>query len=134
MASTEIEKRIAQYNKFEPVIKTLGAFNPSNKWMKVFVQGVKKKRGVQAGFGAKYKKMIMFIIGCILIPTGCTVFVKFVNNLGKEKSQSLKYYREKFLEYDLSDVPRMIPMHHFSFFDTQESQDRIRCKIYNDEV
>ena len=119
---------------FHPVIKILNAFNPQKQWMKVLVQGVKKKRGVQAGFGAKYKFMIMFSVGCLLVPTGLATFIKFTNNLGQQKSQSLKYFRETFLEYDLSDVPRLIPMHHFSFFDTQEIKDRIRCKIFNDEV
>ena len=111
---------MATYAKFKPVIKTLGGFNPAGKWMKTFVQGVKKKRGVQAGFGAKYKKKIFCVVGSILIPTGLSVFIKFANNLGKEKSQQLKYFRSTFLEFNLTEVPRMVPMHHFSFFDTQE--------------
>ena len=77
---------MATYNKFKPVIKTLGGFNPGGKWMKTFVQGVKKKRGVQAGFGAKYKKKMFFVVGSICIPTMFAIFIKFVNNLGKEKS------------------------------------------------
>jgi hypothetical protein len=113
-------KHKATYDKFEPVIKTLGGFNPAGKWMKVFVQGVKKKRGVQAGFGAKYKKKIQFVVGCVIIPTGFAAVTKFLNNLGKEKSQNLKYFRSTFLEFNLTEVPRMIPMHHFSFFDTLE--------------
>ena len=28
----------------------------------------------------------------------------------------------------------MLPMHHFSFFDTLEIKDRIRCKIFGDEA
>ena len=84
--SDQIEQKKATYAKFEPVIKTLGGFNPAGKWMKTFVQGVKKKRGVQAGFGAKYKKKCFCFVGSILIPTGLSVFIKFVNNLGKEKS------------------------------------------------
>jgi hypothetical protein len=60
------------------------------------------------------------VVGTIFIPTGIAVLFKFLNNLGKEKSQNLKYFRSTFLEYDLSEVPRMFPMHHFSFFDTQE--------------
>ena len=119
-AQDQIDSTIATYKKFEPVIKTLGGFNPAGKWMKTFVQGVKKKRGVQAGFGAKYKKKIFCVVGTILIPTGFSVFVKFLNNLGNEKSQQLKYFRSTFLEFNLTEVPRMVPMHHFSFFDTQE--------------
>jgi len=116
----QFDQQVATYKKFEPVIKTLGGFNPAGKWMKTFVQGVKKKRGVQAGFGAKYKKKIFCVVGAILIPTGLSVFIKFANNLGKEKSQQLKYFRSTFLEFNLTEVPRMVPMHHFSFFDTQE--------------
>ena len=116
----QYDQQVATYNKFKPVIKTLGGFNPAGKWMKTFVQGVKKKRGVSVGFGAKYKKKIFCVVGSILIPTGFAVFIKFINNLGKEKSQSLKYFRSTFLEFNLTEVPRMVPMHHFSFFDTQE--------------
>ena len=68
------------------MIKTLGGFNAGGAWMKVFVQGVKKKRGISVGFGAKFKKMIMFVVACTLVPVAFFTFKNFLDRLGTEKS------------------------------------------------
>ena len=101
--------------------------------MKVFVQGVKRSRGAPSGLGEKHQKKAILLFFSVVIPAVLVTTGIFLNNLGEEKSQNLEYFRPTFLEFNLTEVPRMIPMHHFSFFDTQEIQDRIRCKIFEDK-
>ena len=53
--------------------------------------------------------------------------------MGSEKQQSLKYKSHTNLSYKVSDVPKLLPAHQFSFFKTDEVTDRMRCKIMGDE-
>lgn len=52
--------------------------------------------------------------------------------MGDEKSQSIKYVNHSELSYNLTDIPRLLPVHHFTFFDTNLITKRMKCKLYQD--
>ena len=44
----------------------------------------------------------------------------------------MEYFTRSNLTYNLTDVPKLIPMHQFTFFDKEEVKDRLKCRLYND--
>ena len=57
----------------------------------------------------------------------------YLDTLGTEESQTLVYSSHLFLNYTLSDLPRLLPFHQFASFDTEAVKNRIKCKVYNDK-
>ena len=62
------------------------------------------------------------------------IFYEFLMTLGTEKSQEIKYVNHANLTYNITDIPRLLPMHHFSYLETSEVLKRMRCNIYQDPV
>ena len=60
------------------------------------------------------------------------ILYEYIITLGVEKSQSIKFVNHKEMTYNMSDIPRLLPVHHFSFFETDAIVERMRCKVYQD--
>ena len=60
------------------------------------------------------------------------IFYEFFKTLGTEKSQSIKFVNHNNMTYNMTDIPRLLPVHHFSFFDTDAIISRMRCLVYED--
>jgi hypothetical protein len=62
-----------------------------------------------------------------------TAIKGYYERIGTEKEQSLTYESAVFLNYTAKDLPRLLNAHHFTFFDKKEVEDRVDCKIENNE-
>jgi hypothetical protein len=61
------------------------------------------------------------------------ILYSYLESLGTEKSQSLHYEQMDYLNYSMSDLAKLVPVHQFVSFNTVSVKDRIKCKIYGDE-
>lgn len=82
----------------------------------------------------KYQQLAIkygrYIIGFIIL---CAIFYQYLKTLGTEKDSSLAYQSYSYLEYDIADIPRILPLHHLSYFQTDDILNRMKCNIYKDE-
>jgi hypothetical protein len=67
---------------------------------------------------------------------GLGVFVAvvspYLNLLGTEKSQSMEPIKRTNLTYTITDLPELLPVHQFAFFDKEELHDKMACKLKED--
>ena len=69
----------------------------------------------------------------VAIPLIYLVLSNYLKKLGLEKAQSIKYVSHSMLTYNVSDVPKLLPVHSFTYFYRKEVTDRMKCKINNDQ-
>lgn len=81
----------------------------------------------------KTTKCKMFIMIVVAIPLIYFVLANYLGKLGLEKAQSIKYVSHSSLAYNVSDVPKLLPVHSFTYFLRKEVTDRMKCKINGDE-
>ena len=93
--------------------------------MEAFDPDVDKTKNYQKMATEYIMKFLQIIVAILIVRT-------FLNNLGKEESQSLKYSSSLTLTYKITDVPRLFAVHQFIFFDKTELKNRIKCKLFND--
>lgn len=62
-----------------------------------------------------------------LLPAIIATYSEILEQLGKIKSLTLRYFKLSKLVYDIEEVPELLPVHYFTFFDANEIKDRIRC-------
>jgi hypothetical protein len=72
-------------------------------------------------------KVLKYLSVILLINT-------YLNILGTEKSQELKYISSLEFKYTLKDLPRLLAMHEFITVETEAVKNRMRCLVYNDPV
>jgi hypothetical protein len=65
------------------------------------------------GYMKKAIRLIMFYVIIQLL-------IMYMDLLGTEKSQSLEYVNHTNMTYDIANLPRMLPVHSFIFFETLE--------------
>ena len=61
------------------------------------------------------------------------ILYNYLQILGSEKSQSLKYTMHSNLSYPLDQVPRLLPAHQFIFIEQESVEKRMECKIYDNQ-
>jgi hypothetical protein len=62
----------------------------------------------------KLKTLLFITVGIILV---LTMIKGYYESIGEEKEQALEYQSATFLNYTITDVPRLLGAHHFTFFD-----------------
>jgi hypothetical protein len=60
------------------------------------------------------------------------IIYSYLNILGTEKSQEVKYISSLSFNYNVSLIPKLLPMHQFMSFKTEDIRNRILCVVYND--
>jgi hypothetical protein len=72
----------------------------------------------------------MMKVAKVLVTIG--ILDSYLDILGLEESQSLKYLSLMTLSYLPSDIPRLLPVHQFVSVETLAVKNRIRCLLYKD--
>ena len=86
--------------------------------------------GSKGGFSKKAKLILTILVGL----AGFFLIVqRSLDKLGLEKAQSVKYESHTNLSYPVKDIPRLLPVHQFTFFNRTEVIDRIKCITYGDK-
>jgi hypothetical protein len=98
----------------------------NNNFLKTDIGKVPK----DASFFDKAKMIISLLVGLSLL---FGILLDYIKVLGTEKSQSLLYSKHSNLTYDISRVPTLIPFHQFLFFQQDQVEERMLCKLYDDE-
>jgi hypothetical protein len=91
--------------------------------------GAPPKKSVSTLNKAKFYLKILLFIGIFF-----GIIKQYIDVLGDEKSQSLKYYMQTDLTYPLEKVPRLFPAHQFAFLSRVDVINRMKCKIANDQT
>ena len=68
----------------------------------------------------------------IILAISLGIIHSYLDILGLENSQTLKYTSLNTLTYAAKDIPSLLPVHQFLSFDTDKVKDRIRCILMND--
>lgn len=63
-----------------------------------------------------------------------SIIKQYIDVLGTEKSQSLKYLMHTDLTYDMELLPRLLPAHQFTYISKSEVESRLKCKVANNEA
>jgi hypothetical protein len=70
----------------------------------------------------------------IMLPFVLLSYVDILDSMGTIKSHTLKYFNHSELYYTLADLPKLLPVHIFTMITKSEIENRIRCKIYDDDL
>jgi hypothetical protein len=97
-------------------------FTYSEDALDIFEEDIGKRQ--KPGFVKFAKKVLKIVIGLGIL---FGIFYEFLLSLGTEKSQSIMYVNHANMTYNMSDIPRLLPVHHFSFFDTAKVINRMKC-------
>lgn len=81
----------------------------------------------------KTTKCKLFVMIVVAIPLIYLVLANYLGKLGLEKAQSIKYVSHSNLTYNVSEVPKLLPVHSFTYFLRKEVTDRMKCKINDDQ-
>lgn len=79
----------------------------------------------------KIKTVVLLVIS---IAVFFSIVAPYLNILGTEKSQSMEPIKRTNLTYNVSDLPELLPVHQFAFFDKEELHDKMACKLKDDEA
>ena len=63
-----------------------------------------------------------------------SIIKQYIDVLGTEKSQSLKYLMHTDMTYDMELLPRLLPAHQFTYITKRDAENRLKCKVGNDEA
>jgi hypothetical protein len=74
--------------------------------------------------------LLFVVVGVVLV---LFMIKGYYESIGQEKEQALTYQSATFLKYPADDLPRLLNVHHFTFFDKKEVEDRMDCKVENNE-
>ena len=79
-----------------------------------------------------YQKLIKTIVTAVLfIGVFFGVIKDYIDLIGKEKSQKLTYYDRTNLIYDITEIPKVLGVHQFTFFNKGEVTRRMQCLLYD---
>ena len=128
----------ALYKIIKTVIPVTSGMNFKAKWMKYFAQGLTKrdedKPNPDKYAFSKFTRIKQFIF-LICIPMVIQSYLQIFDQIGTVNSQSLIYASLKQIQYNLTDVPELMPVHFFSMITAFEVHELMACKIqFNQEA
>ena len=90
--------------------------------------------GIKSKKKSTYQVIHQYLMKFLKVLAVSIIIKAYIDVLGTEKSQQVKYKASLIYKYDYSDLPRLLPVHQFISIDTQALKSRLSCLIYKDPL